>query len=125
MDLTKQVKAQIKKEASANPEKFFPVKTLKKLGFSRQQCTQCKTYFWSQSASKVCGDPKCSGGFRFLDKKIATKSLTYTQVWKQFAQIHKTLGYTPLDRYPVVSRWNPTMDYTIASVAAFQPYVVS
>jgi len=125
MDLTKEVKAQIKKDASANPEKFFPVKTLQKLGFSRHHCETCGTYFWSQYASKVCGDPKCSGGFRFLDKKIATKSLTYTQVWKQFAQIHKKLGYTPIDRYPVISRWNPTMEYTIASVAAFQPYVVS
>ncbi len=125
MDLTKQVKAQIKKDASASPEKFFPVTTLKKLGFSRQQCTKCKTYFWNQTASNVCGDPNCSGGFRFLDKKIATKTLTYTQVWKEFAQIHKKLGYTPIDRYPVVSRWNPTMEYTIASVAAFQPFVVS
>ncbi len=125
MDLTKEVKAQIKQEASAHPEQFFPVKTLQKLGFSRHHCETCGTHFWSQYASKVCGDPKCSGGFRFLDKKIATKSLTYTQVWQQFAQIHKKLGYTPLDRYPVVSRWNPTMEYTIASVAAFQPFVVS
>ena len=125
MDLTKQVKAQIQQDASASPEKFFPVKTLQKLGFSRHHCETCGTYFWSQYASKTCGDPKCSGGFRFLDRKIASKTLTYTQVWKQFAQIHKKLGYTPIDRYPVVSRWNPTMEYTIASVAAFQPFVVS
>ena len=125
MDITKEVKAQIKKDASASPEKFFPVKTLQKLGFSRHHCETCGTYFWSQYVSKACGDPTCSGGFRFLDKKIAAKSLTYTQVWKEFAQIHKKLGYTPIDRYPVVSRWNPTMEYTIASVAAFQPYVVS
>lgn len=125
MDFTRIVKEQIKKEASAKPEQFFPVTALKQLGFSRSHCTKCGTYFWNQQPSNVCGDPKCSDGFRFLDKRIATKTLSYTEVWKQFAAIHKKLGYTPIDRYPVVSRWNPTMDYTIASVAAFQPYVVS
>ncbi|MBR9702809.1 alanine--tRNA ligase, partial [Candidatus Woesearchaeota archaeon] len=34
-------------------------------------------------------------------------------------------GYKVMDRYPVVARWNPTMEFTIASIAAFQPYVVN
>jgi alanyl-tRNA synthetase len=34
-------------------------------------------------------------------------------------------GYTAIKRYPSVARWNPTMDYTNASIAAFQPYVIS
>ncbi|MCK5016161.1 MAG: hypothetical protein KAS32_03735 [Candidatus Peribacteraceae bacterium] len=35
------------------------------------------------------------------------------------------LGYKPIDRYPVVARWNPTMEYTNSSISAFQPYVIS
>src|SRR3989344_6721626 len=34
-------------------------------------------------------------------------------------------GYTPIRSYPVNARWNPTVDFTIASIAAFQPFVVS
>ena len=37
----------------------------------------------------------------------------------------KKLGYVPIHRYPVVARWNPTTDFTIASISAFQPFVVS
>jgi alanyl-tRNA synthetase len=37
----------------------------------------------------------------------------------------KKFGYVPIKRYPIVARWNPTMEYTNASIAAFQPYVIS
>lgn len=120
-----ELKDQFKKTASANPDKYFPVATLKKLGFSRHSCTKCKRHFWStHKDQKVCGDPACSGGFRFIGKPQG-KKLSYIDVWKKFAEIHKKLGYTPIKRYPVVARWNPTVDFTIASIAAFQPSVVS
>lgn len=120
-----ELKDQFKKKASADPEKYFPVKTLKGLGFARHTCGTCKRYFWStHKDQKVCGDPSCSGGFRFVGTPQG-KKLSYIDVWKKFASIHKKLGYTPIDRYPVVARWNPTVDFTIASIAAFQPSVVS
>ena len=120
-----ELKDQFKKTASANPDKYFPVKTLDKLGFARHSCSKCKRHFWSTHADqKVCGDPACSGGFRFVGKPQG-KKLSYIDVWKKFADIHKKLGYTPIKRYPVVARWNPTVDFTIASIAAFQPSVVS
>ncbi|MHA1699116.1 MAG: alanine--tRNA ligase, partial [Promethearchaeota archaeon] len=34
-------------------------------------------------------------------------------------------GYKKVARYPVVARWNPTTEFTIASIAAFQPYVIT
>jgi alanyl-tRNA synthetase len=120
-----ELKDQFKKTASANPDKYFPTKALNSLGFSRHTCSNCKRYFWStHSSQKVCGDPACSGGFRFIGKPQG-KKLSYVEVWKKFADIHKKLGYTPIKRYPVVARWNPTVDFTIASIAAFQPNVVS
>ena len=120
-----ELKDQFKKTASADPDKYFPTKTLKEYGFARHTCSKCKRYFWStHPEQKVCGDPACSGGFRFIGKPQG-KKLSYIEVWQKFAEIHKKLGYTPIKRYPVVARWNPTTEFTIASIAAFQPYVVS
>ncbi|MBS1266692.1 MAG: Alanine--tRNA ligase [Candidatus Woesearchaeota archaeon] len=125
MKSDKQIKKELKIKASKDPDKYYATKILKKYGFKRNQCPKCNTYFWSTHKSrKVCGDSICSGGFTFF-KKNPAKKLTYIQVWKEFAKLFKKLGYTPIKRYPVVARWNPTMQFTIASIAAFQPFVVS
>ena len=121
----KEQKKAFKLIAQNNPEKHYPANTLKELGFERGQCKKCKTFFWSTTNSEVCGDPSCSGGFKFIGNSPAKNQLNYIDVWKNFSKIFKDMGYTPIERYPVVSRWNPTMDFTIASIAAFQPYVVS
>jgi len=120
-----ELKDAFKKVASSEPDRYFPTKTLKELGFGRHTCATCKRHFWTvHHEQRVCGDPACSGGFRFIGKPQG-KELSYIAVWKKFAEIHKKLGYTPIKRYPVVARWNPTVDFTIASIAAFQPSVVS
>ncbi len=119
-----EIKEQIRKEASLHPDKFFPVTTLKAKGFGRHQCSKCQRFFWAMHKSEVCGDPSCSGGFRFIGHPTK-KQLDYIQTWQEFARIFKRLGYTPISRYPVIARWNPTTDFTIASIAAFQPFVVS
>ncbi|HLD33510.1 MAG TPA: alanine--tRNA ligase-related protein, partial [Candidatus Nanoarchaeia archaeon] len=122
----KEIKLDFKKLVQANPEKHYPVKALKSYGYQRKQCGTCKTFFWTIDGSrKVCGDNACSGGFQFIGNSPAKKKLDYIQTWQEFARIHKKLGYTPIERYPVVARWNPTVDFTIASIAAFQPLVVS
>lgn len=121
----KEIKQNFKKKISKDPEKYFPVKTLKSLNFYRYQCKNCKNYFWSLEKQYLCGDPSCSGGFRFIGNSPAKNKLDYIEVWKKFSKIHQDLGYTPIKRYPTVSRWNPTTEYTIASIAAFQPFVVS
>ncbi len=120
-----ELKDQFKKVASAEPDKYFPVKALKEKGFSRHSCNKCHRHYWTKKTDQhTCGDPACSGGFRFIGKPQG-KKLSYIEVWKKFADIHQKLGYTPIKRYPVVARWNPTVDFTIASIAAFQPNVVS
>ncbi len=121
----KEIKLEFKKKISKDPEKYFPVKTLKNLKFLRYQCQRCKNFFWSLEKKEVCGDPSCSGGFRFIGNSPAKNKLDYIEVWKKFSKIHQDLGYTPIKRYPVTARWNPTVDYVIASIAAFQPFVVS
>ncbi|MBS3111981.1 alanine--tRNA ligase [Candidatus Woesearchaeota archaeon] len=121
----KEQKKQFKLIASRNYEQYYVVDFLNKEGFSRFQCFKCNTYFWSTKQKETCGDSLCSGGFTFMKKKLAKNSLDYIQVWKKFSQMFRNLGYEPINRYPVVARWNPTMTFTIASIAAFQPYVVS
>ena len=121
----KQLKLNFKNDAQKNPEKHYPVKALKELNFTRSQCSTCKNYFWSIQKKSTCGDSACAGGFKFVNNSPAKKKLDYIETWQQFAKIHKSLGYTPIKRYPVVARWNPTTDFTIASIAAFQPFVVS
>lgn len=122
----KEIKKKFKEEASKNPEKYYATEVLKKYGFSRKRCTVCGTYFWSVNPDQDrCGDSMCQGGFTFFENNPAKKKLTYIEVWQEFSKMFRSLGYTPIARYPVVARWNDTMDFTIASIAAFQPYVVS
>lgn len=125
MPSEKEVKRKFLAETVLSPEKYFPTKTLEALRFSRYQCGTCKRFFWAHHKQDVCGDPACSGGFRFIGKSPTKKKLDYIQAWQEYKRIHEQLGYTAIDRYPVVARWNPTTDFTIASIAAFQPYVVS
>jgi len=121
----KQIKKKFKLEASKNPEKYYPTKALKKLGFSRGKCNKCKTNFWSVAEREVCGDASCTGSFTFIGNTPATKKLNYLDVWKEFTKIHKKLGYTPIDRYPVVARWRDDVEFVQAGIYDFQPYVVS
>ncbi len=121
----KELKKVFKEKCKKEPEKYYPVQTLKELGFMRKQCS-CGTFFWSTNKDqKVCGDAKCSGGFRFIGQSPAKNKLDYVGTWKTFAKLFTELGYTPIARYPVVARWHPTVDFTIASIVAFQPFVVS
>ena len=120
----KQQKKKFKAEAANDPDKYYPTAALKDLGFSRKKCT-CGTNFWTQDdKQELCGDPGCQKKFTFFENNPA-EFMSYTQVWQKFASMFDELGYTPIARYPSVARWNPTMDFTIASIAAFQPYVVS
>jgi len=128
----KEQKKRFKLIASQNPEKYYATKILNKYNFERKQCEKCQVYFWTKDkAREVCGDPSCSGGFKFLDSnqknsnQKSLQKLSYTDVWRKFSDMFEGFGYTKIKRYPVVARWNPTMEYTIASIAAFQPHVVS
>lgn len=121
----KEIKARFLLDTVVDPDSHYPVETLKEFKFSRYKCKKCERFFWSHHKQDICGDPACSGGFRFIGKKPTSKQLSYIDAWKEYARIHEKLGYAAVERYPVVARWNPTTDFTIASIAAFQPFVVS
>ncbi|MFH1211325.1 MAG: alanine--tRNA ligase [Candidatus Woesearchaeota archaeon] len=124
----KEIKKKWKPIFWKDPDKYFPTEVLKQEGYSRGICRKCKKPFWSIDKKRtVCGDSACSegAGFDFIGKSSAKKSLSYIEVWKEFAKMFEGFGYKPVDRYPTVCRWNPTMEYTNASIAAFQPFVIN
>lgn len=125
MKSDKEIKKEFKAEASKNPDKYYATRTLRKEGFKRRQC-RCGTYFWTVVDSQMhCGDPACSGGFRFIGNTPAKREMSYIEVWQEFAALFKRLGYTPIPRYPVVARWRDDTDFVQASIYDFQPFVVS
>lgn len=125
MKTDKEIKKEFKKTASQNPDDFYPTSALKDKGFMRKQC-DCGLFFWTTHVGrKICGDPACSGGFDLVSNNPVKNKLSYIQVWKKIVEILKPRGYTPINRYPVIARWNPTAEFTMASIAAFQPYVIS
>ena len=80
MPSDKEIKKEFKEMASREPEKFYATSVLKKEGFSRKRCSKCSIYFWSTRESDVCGNPACSGGFRFIGDTPATKKPQYPRV---------------------------------------------
>ena len=121
----KELKKIFKTIASKKPDEFFPTQELRNLGYIRKHCECCSAYFWTTIKDRiVCGDPACSGGFQVAGKPL-THKLSYIGVWNKIVEILEPRGYKPIKRYPCVARWNPTSEFTIASISAFQPYVIS
>lgn len=121
----KEQKKQFKVTASQNPDQYYPTDVFKKYGLMRKQCRITGMFFWTVNDDQdICGDPEAVGEFSFIGDSPA-KKMSYAEIYRRFSQLMQGFGYTPIKRYPVVARWNPTVDYTIASIAAFQPYVVT
>ncbi|MFB6174958.1 MAG: alanine--tRNA ligase [Candidatus Nanohalobium sp.] len=121
-----ELKAEIKEEASENPEKFFATDVLREKGFSRDQCSNCGMYFWSADKEReVCGEPECSGGYTFINDSPTEKTFSYIEAWEQYESFMTARGYTSIDRYPVIARWRDNVEFTGASIYCFQPHVVS
>ncbi|MEM4267610.1 MAG: alanine--tRNA ligase [Candidatus Woesearchaeota archaeon] len=125
MPTDKEIKREFKLLASKEPDRFYATSVLKEEGFMRRQC-KCGTFFWTVNTEQMtCGDPACSGGFRFIGKSPTKNEMDYIQVWQEFSKLFTRLGYTPIKRYPVVARWRDDTDFVQASIYDFQPYVVS
>lgn len=125
MKTDKEIKKEFKLKASKEPDKYYATSVLKKEGFARKKCSKCGTFFWTVTEDNVCGDPACSGGFRFINNSPAKNKLDYIGVWEKFSDLFSKWGYIPIKRYPVTARWRNDTDFVQASIYDFQPYVVS
>jgi len=134
----KEIKKLAKPEFAANPDKFYPTPTLKKLGFSRASCPSCGNNFWRHTDKRItCGDSQCEKKYTFIgvgtgkgrnkpDGTPGTK-ISYAQAWEGFRNSLSTarIPCTPIPRYPVVARWRADVDYVAAGIFCFQPYCVT
>ncbi len=121
--IDKKIKKQIIQEASSNPEKYFPVKTLESFGFKRQKCQSCDIMFWSSEKRKTCGDTNCVGTYTFIENTPAKVAMEFPEVYAKWRKFIEKRGYMHVDRFPVVARWRDDLDFNIASIIGFQPYV--
>lgn len=128
---TKEIKKLAKPEFAANPDKFYPTETLKKLGYSRNQC-KCGNYYWRHTVKReTCGDSNCEQSYRFIGvgtgKGAKGKKITYAEAWQGFKRslTSARIPCTAVNRYPVVARWRADVDYTAAGIFCFQPYCVT
>ncbi len=121
----KQIKKLMKPEFAKNYEKYYPVKTLTALGYSRHVCKHCGRGFWSQTDRDFCDEAECSGGYRFIGESLTRKKFEYKEAWDTYVKTFEPWGYVPLERYPVVSRWYDDLYFVAAGINDFQPYVVS
>ncbi len=121
----KEMKQHVKDEASREPDKFFPTEKMREIGLQRKQCTKCQTWYWTADPEReTCGEPACEGGYSFIGMKACEHKMDFIGVWERFSDLFEKRGYTPINRYPTISRWNPTSEFTLASITDFQPYVV-
>lgn len=122
----KQVKKEFLTTAQEDPYSYYACEVLEKNGYLRKQCESCNRFFWTVHVNQtVCGDSACQGRVDIFESNPAKTELSFQDVWKTFETHMHERGYASIQRYPVVARWNPTTDFTMASIAAFQPYVVS
>ncbi|MCD1295457.1 alanine--tRNA ligase [Methanocella sp. CWC-04] len=121
----KQIKKMMKPEFAKNYEKYYPVKTLTSLGYSRHVCKHCGRGFWSQDERDFCEEAECSGGYRFIGEQLTKKPFGYKEAWDVYVKTFEEWGYVPLERYPTVCRWYEDLYFVAAGINDFQPYVVS
>jgi len=122
----KELKKKFKTVASAEPDKYYATSVIKAESFMRKRCPKCEKHYWTvHKDQKTCGDAACRGGIDIFDKPPVKKKLDFIDVWLNFKRFFEERGYKAINRYPVIARWNPTTYFTNASIAAFQPYVIS
>lgn len=133
----KEIKKLARPEFAANPDKFYPTDTLRRLGFSRNQCPVCENFYWRHTTAKTtCGDSQCEKKYSFIgvgtgigknvDGKEG-KKITYADAWQGFKRslTSARIPCTAIPRYPVVARWRDDVDFVAAGIFCFQPYCVT
>jgi len=105
-------------------KKYYTVELFNELGFIWKECSVCGTGYWTLDADRnVCGETSCVGRYQFIGQTLAGGWDFHTTIkkWTDFFERH---GHTKLTAYPVVARWRDDMEFTIASIADFQPWVL-
>ncbi len=103
----------------------YEVELFRDLDFARKECEICKRAFWTLVPDrKTCGEPPCDE-YTFIDKSSMKKSYSLHDMREEYLRFFEDHDHTRIERYPVVARWREDILLTIASIACFQPWVLS
>ncbi len=103
----------------------YEVQLFKDKGFIRKKCPHCGDYFWTLNPDRPdCGDTNCIGGYKFIGKGSG-KAWDFHDTVKNWCGFFEKYGHTRVTEYPTVSRWRDDIEFTIASIACFQPNVLN
>ncbi len=102
------------------PEKHWRVGLFDREGFVRRSCKSCGKGFWTLDSSRMdCPEHEDYG---FIGQKVSGARWDYVQSWKEFEKFFAGRGHATIPRYPVISRWHPTLFFTQASIQDFQRF---
>ncbi len=102
----------------------YEVQLFKEKGFTRKQCPHCGDYYWTLNPDRSdCGDTNCIGGYKFIGK--GKKSWDFHDTVYNWCKFFEDEGHTRVTEYPTVARWRDDIEFTIASIACFQPNVLN
>ena len=105
--------------------KEYEVELFRERGFVRAKCEGCGGHFWTLNPDeKSCGDTGCVGGYKFIEQRI-NGGWDFHKTIEKWCGFFEQHGHTRIKEYPVVARWRDDIYFTIASIADFQPWVLS
>ncbi len=103
---------------------IFRVRMFSNLGYKRQKCLKCGSYFWSIKDRNDCNDSPCTD-YTFFNLKLRVGPLSVKEVRDRFLGFFRRKGHEVIEPYPVLARWRDDLYLTIASIVVFQPHVTS
>ncbi|MFQ6050984.1 MAG: alanine--tRNA ligase [Candidatus Hydrothermarchaeota archaeon] len=103
----------------------YEVELFRELDFVRKECESCKRAFWTLVPErKTCGEPPCDE-YTFIENSPMKKPYSLHRMREEYLKFFEDNDHTRINRYPVVARWRDDILLTIASIACFQPWVLS
>ncbi|MFH0830143.1 MAG: alanine--tRNA ligase [Candidatus Aenigmatarchaeota archaeon] len=99
-------------------QRYWDLEALHRLGFKRGKCRNCGKWFWSTAQQELCNDSSCRP-YEFIDNPLMPKKWDYFSAWDAIQKFFVKEGHTPLERYPVMARWFPNLNFTIAGIVDF------
>jgi len=111
-------KAALLSQLQRDWQRYWGLEILHGLGFKRSRCKNCGKFFWSITQQELCNDSSCRP-YEFIDNPLMPKKWDYFTAWDAIQKFFIKEGHTPLERYPVMARWFPNLNFTIAGIVDF------
>ncbi|MCE2497883.1 MAG: alanine--tRNA ligase [Nitrosopumilaceae archaeon] len=113
-------KAEILREFSSEPGRYYAVELFADAGFARVPCDVCGRFFWTLDASRTRCPDDATDTYSFIGDPPTARRFDYAQAWEQVRTYFEDNGHAAIGRYPVVCRWRDDLYFTIASIVDFQ-----